>query len=186
MQKAAINIAEALKKPTTIIETELAYEPNDLVLYGRQLVPVGSIRLKLSYGYDGENGVNMAGVVAAVFREECSRCGKEISLPFECEFNELFLRRGSKGMADEDTEAYAFSGEVIELSEFIDELILLNYPITCLCSEECAGLCPICGCDLNENVCECNVERQNQIDMEADDAFEKAMELLKSRYPNNK
>jgi uncharacterized protein len=45
---------------------------------------------------------------------------------------------------------------------FIDEIIvdniILSLPIKTLCSETCKGLCPICGQNLNEGDCDCEIE----------------------------
>ena len=44
---------------------------------------------------------------------------------------------------------------VVDLTEGIREDILLSFPQTCLCKEDCRGLCPTCGQNLNEEVCSC-------------------------------
>ena len=181
MLKTAINIADEIKKPGKITKAELKYFPEDLSLCGRQLVPDNGIDISVSYGYDGENGLNIAGKISAVFHEECSRCGKAFLMPFECEFSELFVRLGNDSIVSEDTDSYTFTGDVVELSDFINEMILLNYPMTSLCNENCKGLCPECGCNLNEKQCDCGEEKED-IDPNSDDAFDKAMELLKSKY----
>ncbi|MBN1918181.1 MAG: DUF177 domain-containing protein [Verrucomicrobia bacterium] len=49
--------------------------------------------------------------------------------------------------------------EIIDLTEGIREDILLSLPLKNLCSENCKGLCPGCGKDLNEGPCGCGSER---------------------------
>lgn len=44
---------------------------------------------------------------------------------------------------------------IIDLSQDIKEEIILDYPIKPLCKPDCRGLCPKCGRNLNEGVCNC-------------------------------
>ena len=48
--------------------------------------------------------------------------------------------------------------EELDLTEDVRAEMLLALPMNLLCDEECAGLCPICGVDLNEEECDCEVE----------------------------
>ena len=45
----------------------------------------------------------------------------------------------------------------------MDELVMtdvtLELPFQLLCREECKGLCPVCGADLNETTCNCNTKK---------------------------
>jgi uncharacterized protein len=94
---------------------------------------------------------------------QCSRCLKEFSVPLEIEFEEEFIE-GSPEQADEDddeeieggqrTVTY-YSGDEIDLSEPLRENVLLEIPMKPLCTEDCKGLCPSCGTNLNEGSCEC-------------------------------
>ncbi|MBQ9950066.1 MAG: DUF177 domain-containing protein [Clostridia bacterium] len=187
MLKATVNIARELKNPGKLAHAELSTVSENLYVCGRQLVTEGQIHVQADYSYDGEGGVNMAGKISAVFREECSRCGREFLRPFECEFSEFFVRvRSDIDIVSEDT-GFTFTEDVLDLSDLINETVMLNYPMTSLCSENCKGLCPVCGCDLNTDECTCGMEpEQEEIDFDSEDAFEKAVELLKSRYSVNK
>lgn len=46
-------------------------------------------------------------------------------------------------------------GKEIDLTEDLREDILLAFPQSCLCQDECLGLCPECGANLNEGPCLC-------------------------------
>jgi len=56
------------------------------------------------------------------------------------------------GLVDED----AYQGKEIDLTPAVREQILLYIPSSPLCREECLGLCPRCGKDLNEGDCGCD------------------------------
>jgi len=58
-------------------------------------------------------------------------------------------------LGNEDLKTSFFSGEEIDLSKLIRDQIILNVPYKALCHEECRGLCPRCGANLNEGDCGC-------------------------------
>ena len=50
------------------------------------------------------------------------------------------------------------TGELLDLDRWAHDALLLAMPLRVLCREECAGLCPTCGTDLNNGSCDCVVE----------------------------
>jgi uncharacterized protein len=62
-------------------------------------------------------------------------------------------------LAEKDLEVDFIRGEEIDLDEIIREQIYLSLPMKSLCSEDCLGLCPTCGSDLNAGSCQCHREQ---------------------------
>ncbi len=56
--------------------------------------------------------------------------------------------------------------EELDISEDIRSEVLLTLPMNLLCDENCAGLCPVCGADLNEEECDCVIEPPEEKDSE--------------------
>lgn len=52
-------------------------------------------------------------------------------------------------------ESNTFSGDAFDLSETIQELLVLALPAKLLCSEACRGICPRCGANRNAVSCDC-------------------------------
>ena len=48
-----------------------------------------------------------------------------------------------------------FDGKGIDVDEVVKEQILLAVPTRMLCREDCKGICPECGTDLNKGECAC-------------------------------
>ena len=56
-------------------------------------------------------------------------------------------------------EVHFLRGEEVDLDEIIQEQVYLSLPIIrILCKENCQGLCPVCGNNLNKENCQCNRE----------------------------
>lgn len=94
---------------------------------------------------------------------ECASCTRpfEVSVSVSC--HQVFkpARRKERALdaeveleAEELNEA-SYSGDSLDLDEFLREQILLALPMFPHCSETCQGLCPVCGADLNEKRCGC-------------------------------
>ena len=49
-----------------------------------------------------------------------------------------------------------FTGDLIQTENELREAVMLDLPAQPLCSEQCQGLCPQCGKNLNEGACDCD------------------------------
>jgi uncharacterized protein len=101
--------------------------------------------------------------VSGEFSVLCSRCLAETPLAIEGEMRYLFtLRRapdedddgGEPDGSAEAIEIDAFRGE-LDMAPYAWETLLLALPERVLCREDCKGLCPVCGRNLNEGDCGC-------------------------------
>ena len=81
----------------------------------------------------------------------CDRCLKPVSVDIYFNLNERFK---NSGVSDEEIQT--FSGDIIDLADIIRKSILLCIPMKILCSDDCKGLCPVCGKDLNTGICGCD------------------------------
>jgi len=99
------------------------------------------------------------GRLAAPLTAECSRCLKEIELYADVAFTVLFAERSAFEPVREETGddggQQFFSGPVIELEDTLRDELVLSLPMVPRCSEDCRGLCPLCGVNLNEGACGC-------------------------------
>ena len=83
---------------------------------------------------------------------ECSRCGR----PVEEDFSADLFESMDDDFSDIDEECIIVQGNVIDISGSIEACIFGNIPMRSLCSEDCKGLCPMCGINLNEKECNCD------------------------------
>ncbi len=91
----------------------------------------------------------------------CSRCLNSFLQPFEIAVSAKYVNAAENAHEDQadagprDVTRISFVGDEIDLSSGIREDLLLNVPLKPLCREDCRGLCPQCGADLNEGECTC-------------------------------
>jgi uncharacterized protein len=84
----------------------------------------------------------------ATLQSECARCLIEIEQPLEISFTDLFAF--SPRTVTESGLILPEDGH-IDLAPLVREYMLLEIPISPICSPDCLGLCPVCGESLNEN-----------------------------------
>lgn len=82
----------------------------------------------------------------------CSRCAKRIAPQINTDIAHTLVT----SLNDEDNDELLLINEMrFELDELVTEDIFLNLPSKFLCREDCKGVCPSCGKDLNEGQCGC-------------------------------
>ena len=93
--------------------------------------------------------------VNAELKTACARCLKEIVLPVDFDFGETLVLAGQETDADADSVIF-FEGKEIDVGEIAINNLLLNISSKYLCRDDCRGICPKCGKNLNEGDCDCN------------------------------
>ncbi len=88
----------------------------------------------------------------------CDRCAEEFTRTSDIDLRVMVFRRDAADPSEEETDGMLFigeRGETIDLSQEIRDAVYLDMPMRTLCSEECKGLCTVCGADLNESPVQC-------------------------------
>lgn len=94
---------------------------------------------------------------------ECSRCLEVTRLPISASFKYVLLpaqteHPDEQELSVEDLDVVQYRDDLIDLDPLLIEQILLQIPMKVLCREDCKGLCPHCGINLNQNSCQCHDE----------------------------
>ena len=124
------------------------------------------------------NSVAVSGLVEGTWVLECDRCLQECDAPMSVPISVHYSPEDTgatpavaspgrtaaetpdEEIPDQDPEdGYTFSTDRLDLSEMLREQIILASPIHPLCSEDCLGLCPVCGQNRNRRQCGCIEER---------------------------
>jgi uncharacterized protein len=118
------------------------------------------VAVEASFGLDRTGDlVSVRGRLRSSARLECVRCLRTFGLPLTADLTVVADRAGGRGRFEEQLEADDYmmfhDGRQLDLREQAREALLLELPITPHCREDCRGLCPRCGEDLNEGSCGC-------------------------------
>jgi uncharacterized protein len=91
----------------------------------------------------------------------CDRCARDFQSIIKSNFRTVYLYMVNYNDADNEKEDVVFihpDTDKIDLDEYIRDFAVLAVPMKNLCSEDCKGLCPKCGKNLNEGTCNCSEE----------------------------
>ncbi|WP_411346065.1 YceD family protein [Paenibacillus sp. WLX1005] len=86
----------------------------------------------------------------------CARCLTPVNLNRAFSVHEEF-RHGEEpeNVAEEDDTVFVNS-DTVDLRPYLEEAALVDLPAVVLCKDDCKGLCPTCGVNLNEQDCDCD------------------------------
>lgn len=106
--------------------------------------------------------VEVKGSLDTTVELPCDRCVVPVVFPVNVDFKaELGFADANAGGAeatelqDADMDFSTVEGDAVDLDEIVREQILLALPARNLCDQDCKGLCPTCGANLNERECDC-------------------------------
>ncbi|HEU4594120.1 MAG TPA: DUF177 domain-containing protein [Pyrinomonadaceae bacterium] len=137
------------------------YAPGELSLEDENVRLIGeaSVEGRASRKRDE---VKVKGIIRGAVEVACDRCLKPVAGALEVEFDAAFIPKERAASASENVELQEedlavsfYEGEAVNIDELVREQILLALPTRQLCREECLGLCPTCGKDLNAEQCSC-------------------------------
>lgn len=92
-------------------------------------------------------GVLVSGTATVQLQGACARCLRDIDGEDNFELQELFFYPGH----EVDEEERHIVDEAIDLEGVLRDAVVLELPFTPLCKEDCLGLCPECGFNLNDD-----------------------------------
>ena len=111
-----------------------------------------------------EKDLRVEGAVRTAIRYQCSRCLKDFSHALNASFNLFYLPKAGWKKDEEVELQYEdmvigyYDGIRLDVDLMVLEQIELAMPMKFVCREDCRGLCPSCGADLNEGSCPCKVD----------------------------
>ena len=155
-----INVSQQLKE---ITGSTRQYEIDEIIKSGDS-----------SYGVQGKiklvrtgQGMLVKGILHTQVEVTCSRCLSFFSCPLTLNIEEEYLLTtdivsGASLPLPEEPGCFTIDERfVLDLTEAIHQYVMLAIPMKPLCHQDCAGICPTCGHDLNQGPCGCLPQRVN-------------------------
>jgi uncharacterized protein len=138
-----------------------SYAPGEVELEDEGARLVSDAEVQGSASRKGEE-VRVRGSIKTEVELLCDRCAAPVRTPLEVEFDARFIPQAAAAdgtdnveLLAEDLGLAAYEGDAVDVDELVREQITLALPLRNLCREDCKGLCPKCGADLNAGQCSC-------------------------------
>ncbi len=101
--------------------------------------------------YNEAGILNLTGEIRAELVCVCDRCGTDFERTKRTKLHATIVEEN----AEDDPELFLLQGDEIDLDEILSTCFILDMDSKFLCKEDCKGLCPDCGKNLNLGPCEC-------------------------------
>jgi uncharacterized protein len=166
------NVKDVLITPIQLVDEPLEIDetiPPGAIDYTddlRQVSPLpvkGAADLLVEHRDAGSqvNDIRLRAAYQGDFEILCARCVEPVPLPLSGEFDLLFrpedvdANPGERAITPDETEIGYYQESGLSLEDVVREQVLLSLPGRTLCKEDCKGLCPRCGQNLNLATCSC-------------------------------
>ncbi len=116
-----------------------------------------------------DDSAEFTGAISYTFIDECSRCLTEFDNIINFKFQAALVQK--EDIESDEIQLIITDGN-IRMDETIKQLVYLSMPMKSLCNNNCKGICPDCGVNLNNEKCQC----ENNL---TDPRFDKLKDLLK-------
>jgi DUF177 domain-containing protein len=156
------------------LDFEEEFQPSviDLGSEISQLTPLKTAgRAELVEEHHGKHQVikdiRLRGRLATGLELQCARCldpvKQDVAREFELLYRPLGVDAGRDEISVTDAEAEIgyYQGEGVLLEDVLREQVLLALPLKITCREDCKGLCPHCGRNLNQEQCSCTAQLED-------------------------
>ena len=101
--------------------------------------------------YNEAGILHLEGLLTAELLCACDRCGEAFESVKETELDAILVEENP----GDDPELFVLQDDGIDLDEVLTTLFVLDMETKFLCKEDCKGLCPTCGKNLNLGPCTC-------------------------------
>jgi DUF177 domain-containing protein len=119
------------------------------------------VQLAMDVEKAGGDAFRVTGSVRTVLELECSRCVEPFTVPVDAAFELRYVPHsentgeGEREIEEDDLTTAFYREGLLDVIELLREQFQLALPMKPLCSDDCRGLCPECGTNLNRTTCSC-------------------------------
>jgi uncharacterized protein len=138
------------------VRTEGRLKPDDRVFQGLGLGLDGPVEVTGQLQLTGDGEYLWRGHIHGVVRGECRRCLTEVRQPVDVDIDAAVFTTDPESADDPDFYPLPERATAVDVGEVVrEEVALAGQSNLLLCRDDCAGLCPRCGADLNAGPCAC-------------------------------
>lgn len=151
-------IIDIYKLPKEGLSVSKDFEFSSEVLVEENAVFLEPVHAEMTIKKGGED-VLIKGKISTRVSFVCSRCLGPFEFPIDSSFDLIYfpeeLDEIKEQLEDEDMDKFFYSEAKLDVEEVILEQLNLAFPLKPLCSEDCQGICPVCGKVIDSGKCDC-------------------------------
>lgn len=180
MRGLIFDVSGLLKKPGSVEVIKISDDlpPGEK---GHEIIEVvGPIRARITLK-EAAGRIMAEGTLSADVMLTCGRCLKRYDQQLEQEFSEVYRRKGDFNREDpeerEEESVFAIDNLKIDVTPMLSQAFVLAVPFKPVCREDCRGLCPVCGDELDVGT------HEHCDDKEDESGFRVALKKYAAEHP---
>ncbi len=125
------------------------------VVFDPALIIGDVLKIKVVLTKDKDNSVIAEGGIKGDILLKCGRCLEDYKKLIDINFATVYKGKKAYTKEDEESGYNIYKNNEIDMYDYIRDTLILEIPIKLVCREDCKGLCPVCGKNLNKQKCDC-------------------------------
>jgi uncharacterized protein len=153
-----VNLSDVLTSEGRVVTREIPLEMTAFTNGMGTYSIIEKSPVAFTFSNIGVDKARVEGTCRIVFAAVCDRCLAEVPVTLELSFDRTVIspeRETDDEDADADDQRF-MEGYQLDTEALIYDEVIVNWPVKILCREDCKGVCPVCGQNLNERECGCD------------------------------
>ena len=151
-----INLTDVFSSEGKVKEIKIPFDQDKFSYMGNKYPVSDRSDISITLTNIGTGSVLVEGNLDVTLTIPCDRCLQSVNVPLTVAFTHQVFSPEKEDAASEEEEQNFISGYELDTDALINNEILINMPVKVLCREDCKGICPVCGRNLNEGECGCD------------------------------
>ena len=153
-----IDLSKVLSEPHRSIHEVVCCELEDIRTRMGKFPELSKEDVVLNVSYLKKRQLEINGKTSLVVEIPCDRCLEPVAVELKLDFTkkvELNQSEDDNMFSDEFDESNYIDGYTLDVDKLVYNEVLIGWPTKILCSEDCKGICNVCGQNLNLGTCDC-------------------------------
>ncbi|SFR90846.1 YceD family protein [Anaeromicropila populeti] len=152
-----ISLSEIMSVKGKVLHITVPIEMEYFKLDGAEYSFAKKNPIDLKISCEGERMISLECSTEISLMLPCSRCLEEVETKFDIHVSKnLDFHETEKDRIEELDETNYVIGYDLDTELLLYNEILIQFPLKVLCSEDCKGICFVCGTNLNKENCQCD------------------------------
>lgn len=151
-----LNLSDVLSEQHKTIEKTVEIEMEEFFYQGKKYPIIEKESLSIKVEHIKKRQLLITGKTSVILQLECDRCLEPVEEKIELDFTkDVDLDVSDGDQADELDESNYIDGYALDIEQLLCNELLIGWPTKILCSNDCKGICNVCGQNLNHGACSC-------------------------------
>ncbi len=152
-----INLSEIMSVKDKVQHVVVPIEMECFKLDGTEYYFVKKEPVDITITCTGEREIHLGASTEVSLMLPCSRCLEEVETTFHILVSkDIRFEETAQNKSDDGDELNYIKGYNLDVDILVYDEMLLDFPLKVLCSEDCKGICSVCGKNLNKGTCDCD------------------------------